>query len=87
MDLMNPVTIDQFANAFLGTGKSLDILVNNAGIMWVPLRRDGRGCESQLATNHLGHFQLTARLWPALKREREMVCVRSILLHQIGAYT
>lgn len=30
--------------------------------------RDSRGFESQLATNHLGHFQLTARLWPALKR-------------------
>jgi NAD(P)-dependent dehydrogenase (short-subunit alcohol dehydrogenase family) len=68
MDLMNPVSIDQFATAFLGSGKSLDILVNNAGIMWVPLRRDSRGFESQLATNHLGHFQLTARLWPALKR-------------------
>ena len=33
-----------------------------------PLRRDARGYESQFATNHLGHFQLTARLWPALKR-------------------
>lgn len=68
MDLMDPASIDQFANVFLSTGKSLDILVNNAGIMWVPLRRDNRGFESQLATNHLGHFQLTARLWPALKR-------------------
>ena len=28
-------------------------------------------CESQFATNHLGHFQLTARLWPALKRAGE----------------
>jgi NAD(P)-dependent dehydrogenase (short-subunit alcohol dehydrogenase family) len=45
----------------------LHILVNNAGIMWVPLRRDSRGYESQFSTNHLGHFHLTARLWPALK--------------------
>jgi NAD(P)-dependent dehydrogenase (short-subunit alcohol dehydrogenase family) len=36
--------------------------------MWVPLQRDKRGYESQFATNHLGHFQLTARLWPALKK-------------------
>jgi NAD(P)-dependent dehydrogenase (short-subunit alcohol dehydrogenase family) len=35
--------------------------------MWVPLRRDSRGYESQLSTNYLGHFHLTARLWPALK--------------------
>jgi len=68
MDLMNPASIDAFANGFLQTGSPLHLLVNNAGIMWVPLQRDARGYESQLATNHLGHFQLTARLWPALKK-------------------
>ena len=36
--------------------------------MWVPLRRDSRGLESQLATNYLAQFQLTARLWPTLKK-------------------
>jgi len=35
--------------------------------MATPLVRDARGFESQLATNHLGHFQLSARLWPALR--------------------
>jgi NAD(P)-dependent dehydrogenase (short-subunit alcohol dehydrogenase family) len=68
MDLMNPASIDAFADEFLATHKQLDILINNAGIMWVPLQRDQRGYESQLATNHLGHFQLTAKLWPALKK-------------------
>jgi NAD(P)-dependent dehydrogenase (short-subunit alcohol dehydrogenase family) len=68
LDLMDPESIDSFAERFLNTGSALDILVNNAGIMWVPLHRDSRGYESQLSTNHLGHFQLTARLWPALKK-------------------
>jgi len=68
MDLMDPASIDVFAAHFLETGNPLHLLINNAGIMWVPLRRDARGYESQLVTNHLGHFQLTARLWPALKR-------------------
>ena len=36
--------------------------------MWVPLRMDSRGIESQLATNYLASFQLTARLWSALKK-------------------
>lgn len=36
--------------------------------MWVPLRRDSCGIESQLATNYLGQFRLVARLWPALKQ-------------------
>jgi len=68
MDLMNPDSIDLFAEKFLLSGKPLHLLINNAGIMWVPLRRDNRGYESQLATNYLALFQLTARLWPALKK-------------------
>ena len=68
LDLMVPASIDAFAQNFLRTNDELDLLINNAGIMWVPLQRDDRGFESQLSTNHLGHFQLTARLWPALKR-------------------
>ena len=67
MDLIDPKSIDAFADKFLALGQPLHILVNNAGIMWVPLRRDIRGIESQLATNYLGQFQLVARLWPALK--------------------
>lgn len=68
MDLINPKSIDAFAEQFLATRRPLHLLINNAGIMWVPLRRDSRGIESQLATNHLGAFQLVARLWPALKK-------------------
>ena len=68
MDLMNPASIDAFASKFLDSGRSLHLLINNAGIMWVPLRRDSRGIESQLATNYLSIFQLTARVLPALKK-------------------
>lgn len=68
MDLMNPASIDTFAETFLASNRSLHLLINNAGIMWVPLRRDSRGIESQLATNYLAQFQLTAKLWPALKK-------------------
>ncbi|MGF7041407.1 SDR family NAD(P)-dependent oxidoreductase [Mucilaginibacter lappiensis] len=68
MDLMDPESINTFADKFLAANNTLHILVNNAGVMWVPLQRDKRGYESQLATNHLGHFQLTAKLWPALKK-------------------
>ena len=67
MDLQDPASIDVFSEKFLRNHDKLDLLINNAGIMWVPLQRDSRGYESQLSTNHLGHFQLTARLWPALK--------------------
>src|SRR5678810_248182 len=68
VDLMNPDFIDAFAQKFLTSGRPLHLLIHNAGIMWVPLRRDSRGIESQLATNYIAQFQLTARLWPALKK-------------------
>ncbi|WP_281225447.1 SDR family NAD(P)-dependent oxidoreductase [Flavobacterium aquiphilum] len=68
MDLMNPDSIDAFTEKFLASDRPLHLLINNAGIMWVPLRKDSRGIESQLATNYLAQFQLTARLWPALKK-------------------
>jgi len=68
MDLNNPESINAFAEKFLASGKPLHILANNAGIMFVPLLRDSRGNELQFSTNHLGHFQLTALLFPALKK-------------------
>lgn len=68
MDIINPASIDAFAEKFLDSNRSLHLLINNAGIMWVPLRRDSWGTESQLATNYLGQFHLTARLFPALKK-------------------
>jgi len=66
MDLMDSNSINTFAEKFLASGRSLHLLINNAGIMWVPLQRDQNGYESQLSTNYLGHFQLTAKLWSAL---------------------
>ncbi|KOV64190.1 oxidoreductase [Streptomyces sp. MMG1121] len=70
MDLIDPASVDAFAGTFLACGRPLHILVNNAGIMATPLRRDTRGYEAQFATNHLGHFQLVKRLWPALVAAR-----------------
>lgn len=66
MDLLDPASIDAFADKFLASGLSLHILVNSAGIMACPFALDSLGYESQFATNHLGHFQMVTRLWPAL---------------------
>jgi NAD(P)-dependent dehydrogenase (short-subunit alcohol dehydrogenase family) len=70
MDLLDPASIDRFAEHVLAATDSLHILVNNAGVMAPPLSRNARGYESQFAANHLGHFQLTCRLWPALRRAK-----------------
>ena len=68
MDLLDPNSIDAFSDRVLSVTNTLHILVNNAGVMGSPLSRDARGNESQFSANHLGHFQLTCRLWPALVR-------------------
>ncbi|WP_375586892.1 SDR family NAD(P)-dependent oxidoreductase [Flagellimonas aurea] len=68
MDLLNHNSIDAFADRFLASGRPLHLLINNAGIMWVPLRRDNRGFESQLTVNYLAQFQVTAKLWTTLKK-------------------
>ncbi|SFD75397.1 NAD(P)-dependent dehydrogenase, short-chain alcohol dehydrogenase family [Paenibacillus catalpae] len=67
LDLMDPASIDDFAQRFIRSGRPLNILVNSAGVMASGEAYDSRGYEQQFAVNHLGHFQLTARLWPALK--------------------
>ena len=67
LDLADPASIDAFAADLAARITKVDSLINNAAIMACPLARDARGYESQLATNHLGHFQLTQRLWPLLK--------------------
>lgn len=66
MDLADPASIDAFAAGFVARSEPLHILIDSAGVMACPLERDARGYERQFATNHLGHFQLAMRLWPAL---------------------
>ncbi|MBO9673888.1 MAG: SDR family NAD(P)-dependent oxidoreductase [Sphingobacteriaceae bacterium] len=87
MDLMDPASIDAFAQKFLESGRPLHLLINNAGIMWVPLRYDSRGIESQLSTNYLAQFQITARLWPALKQANGARVINvSSQGHQFGSF-
>jgi NAD(P)-dependent dehydrogenase (short-subunit alcohol dehydrogenase family) len=67
LDLTDPASIDAFAQRWLESGRALNVLVNNAAVLFGPLRRDARGHELQFATSHLGHFQLTRALLPALR--------------------
>jgi NAD(P)-dependent dehydrogenase (short-subunit alcohol dehydrogenase family) len=69
LDLSDSQSINCFASNFLSKYEKLDFLINNAGIMALPnLERDKRGIEMQFAVNYLGHFHLTLKLLPALKR-------------------
>lgn len=85
LDLADPASVDAFANAFRKKHDSLHFLFNNAGLFRIPqFQKDKRGYELQFGVNHLGHFQLTGRLWPALKNAHG---ARVITLSSIGHRT
>ena len=67
LDLSEPESVEEFVKEFQSKFSSLDYLINNAGIMATAYKRNSRGWESQIATNHLGHFLLTGRLMDTLK--------------------
>jgi NAD(P)-dependent dehydrogenase (short-subunit alcohol dehydrogenase family) len=66
LDLLDPASIDAFAERYLASRRPLHILINNAAIAQRERVLDARGYEAMLAANHLGHFQLTRALRPAL---------------------
>jgi len=66
-DLGDLDSIRTFAESYLDTHDALDVLMNNAGVMACPFGHTADGFETQFGTNHLGHFLLTALLYPALR--------------------
>jgi len=66
LDLGDLESVRGFAERFLASGRTIDIVIDSAGIMACPETRVGPGWEAQFATNHLGHFALVNRLWPAI---------------------
>ena len=78
LDLSSLASVAALADELIADGRPIDILVNNAGIMTPPSRRQSEdGFELQFATNHLGHFALTARLLPLLRAGRARVTTQA----------
>ena len=66
LDLFDLDSVRRGADDIAKRFPRIDRLINNAGVMACPLGRTAQGLDTQLGTNHLGHFVLTARLIPAL---------------------
>ena len=63
----------------------VDVLMNNAGLMGPDFKLSKQGIETQMATNHLGHFVLTAGLWDRLNQaEIQKVISLSSVVHRKG---
>jgi NAD(P)-dependent dehydrogenase (short-subunit alcohol dehydrogenase family) len=85
LDLGDLESVRAFAERFLASGRTIDIMIDSAGIMACPETRVGPGWEAQFATNHLGHFALVNRLWPAIEPGgARIVSVSSRGHHNLG---
>ena len=78
LDLTDLASVRAFAQAWEGP---IDVLINNAGVMAVPEGRTKDGFETQIGTNHLGHFALTGLL---LGHVRDRVVQIASGAHRMG---
>jgi NAD(P)-dependent dehydrogenase (short-subunit alcohol dehydrogenase family) len=85
LDLGSVESVREFAAGFVDAHERLDLLVNNAGVMAPPRRLTADGFESQIGTNHLGHFALTGLLLGSLRAaSAPRVVTVSSDAHRIG---
>lgn len=85
LDLSSLASVAECAQRVRDTRGQLHLLINNAGVMVPPKGRTRDGFETQLGTNHLGHFALTGQLMPLLQATpgARVVTVSSIM-HRLG---
>jgi NAD(P)-dependent dehydrogenase (short-subunit alcohol dehydrogenase family) len=67
VDLADLSSVRAFSSRYLESGRPIDVLMNNAGVMACPFGHTADGFETQFGTNHLGHFELTRLLEPAVR--------------------
>lgn len=85
IDLNSISAIKSFAADFVESGKPLDVLINNAGIMFPPPSKTVDGFEAQFGVNFIGHYVLTALLFPVLKKSSHgRVVTLSSMAHRNG---
>ena len=78
---------DQVKEFAASITRPVDVLMNNAGLMGPDFKLSKQGIETQMATNHLGHFVLTAELWAQLnKAANPRVISLSSVVHRRGNF-
>ena len=79
LDISNQSAVREFAK---NIASPLAVLMNNAGLMGPDYALSPEGIESQMATNHIGHFLLTSLLWPNLEEAKGRVFSISSVVHR-----
>lgn len=87
LNLSDLSSISNFVSEFRKKHSHLDVLLNNAGIMMTPCSFTKDGFESQLGTNHFGHFALTGQLMEIIQKTPGSRVVNvSSLAHKGGTF-
>ncbi|WP_424934517.1 SDR family oxidoreductase [Amaricoccus macauensis] len=88
MDLAELASVREAAGEVLQTVPRIDALICNAAIAQVPTRRlTVDGFESQLGTNHYGHFVLCGLLFDRIEESRGRIVVVASLGYKMGLRT
>jgi len=86
LDLSDLDSVTAAAEAFITQHRKLDLLINNAGVMVPPASTTKQGLELQFGTNVIGHFALSALLYPLLKETpNSRIVTLSSLVYRLGA--
>ena len=81
LELASLASVASASKRIAESGRPIHLLLNNAGIMMCPEGQTDDGFETQLGTNHLGHFAWTAGLMPALAPGARVVTLSLSLIH------
>nr|XP_046493001.1 uncharacterized protein LOC124224839 [Neodiprion pinetum] len=71
LDLNSLASVRECAKHISTTESAVHVLINNAGVMMCPKGVTEDGFETQLGTNHLGHFLFTLLLLPKIIQSRK----------------
>jgi NAD(P)-dependent dehydrogenase (short-subunit alcohol dehydrogenase family) len=77
LDLASLESVRHCADGLLAGGKPFDVIIANAGVMACPKGTTVDGFETQLGTNHLGHFVLVNRIASLLRQGSRLVNLSS----------
>ncbi len=83
-DLADLASVAKAADELSGKLFNINVLINNAGGMFTNYTTSKDGFEMTFALNHLGHFLLTQRLLPLLKKGHARIINVSSDMHQTG---
>jgi NAD(P)-dependent dehydrogenase (short-subunit alcohol dehydrogenase family) len=88
MDLAEQASVRMAAEEVLKTTPRMDALICNAAIAQVPTRKlTPDGFESQLGTNHYGHFTLCGMLFDRIEEAQGRIVVVASLGYNMGLKT